>query len=91
VALSGDELCRFYDFKYKRENLKPNSFAMFCFGLLMKPNHKRNGYASHPQIPKYPRADKECPGEELSYLPEFDCEIESRYGVENDEDVEPDG
>ena len=53
-------------------------------------HHKRNGYAGHPQIPKHPRTDKECSGEELSYLPKFDRDIENGYGIENDENDEPD-
>jgi hypothetical protein len=37
-----------------------------------------------------PELTKKCPREEFSNFAVFDRDVESRYGVENDEDDEPD-
>ena len=52
--------------------------------------HNRKRYAGHPQIPTRPRADKERPCEKFPHLPILDRDIQSREGIENNEDDEPD-
>ena len=52
--------------------------------------HNRKRYASDPPIPTRPQANKESPCEKFPELPILDREIESREGIENNEDDEPD-
>jgi hypothetical protein len=53
--------------------------------------HNRHRYASRPKIPTRPAANKESPCEKFPELPISDREIESREGIENNEDGKPRG